>query len=95
MYPTLNKRQKTGKRLESITFMFEGEEATIQLIKLDKPYKTGMKYTVYETTKNAFCSNGFFNSLNVAYDKYNLMLKNCKIITKEEFNKRKRTEYYY
>ena len=86
-YLTLNKRQQTGTVLEKTEFEFEGQKATIELIKLSKPYTDGTAYAVKENTKNAFCSNGLFVTENEAYNKYNLMRKNCNLITDTDFKK--------
>ena len=81
-YLNLNIRQKTGE----ILFQYNiNSEEFIKLIKIDKPYKTGVKYSVYETTKSAFCSNGLFINLINAIDKYLLMLRNNEIISFKEY----------
>ena len=81
-YIILNTRQKTGE----ILFQYNiNKEEFIKLIKINNPYKTGVKYSVYETTKNAFCSNGLFINLINAIDKYLLMLRNNEIITFKEY----------
>lgn len=48
----------------------------INVIKLNKPYKNGIAFAVYETTSNSFCSNGLFKNYNAAIEKYKLMLEN-------------------
>ena len=72
-YLTLNNRQIQGKLIACTNFK---DGSFINLIRLKKPYKTGIKYSVHETTKNAFCSNGLFKTSNEAFIKYNLMVKN-------------------
>ena len=49
----------------------------INLIKINKPYANGISYAVHETTKSPFCSNGLFNTLTKAKEKFNLMVKNA------------------
>lgn len=81
-YINLNKRQKTGE----ILFQYNiNNDEVIKLIKLNNPYKTGVKYSIYETTKNAFCSNGLFINIIPAIDKYLLMLRNNEIISFKEY----------
>ena len=47
-YINLNTRQKT----DEILFQYNiNNEEFIKLIKINNPYKTGVKYSVYETTK--------------------------------------------
>ena len=75
MYIALNKRQLTGKLLAGCNFK---DGSFVNLIKLDKPYKNGISYSVYETTNNAFCSSGIFDTFHKAIEKYNLMIKNNK-----------------
>ena len=78
MYLTLNKRQKTGKLIAYCNFK---DNSFVNLIKLYKPYKDGTAYCVYETTNNAFMSNGLFKDVLKAFEKYNLMVKNgCSFI---------------
>lgn len=48
----------------------------VNLIRLNKPYKDGTAYAVYETTKSAFCSNGLFKTLEDAQKKFDLMVRN-------------------
>ena len=48
----------------------------VNLIKLNKPYANGISYAVYETTNNAFCSNGLFKTYEKAKLKFELMIKN-------------------
>ena len=49
----------------------------INLIRLVKPYKNGMSYAIYETTKSPFCSNGMFKTFEKAQEKFDLMVKNA------------------
>jgi len=53
----------------------------INLIRLTKPYANGASYAVHETTKSPFCSNGLFKTIEQAQAKFNLMVKNNKLIT--------------
>jgi len=48
----------------------------VNLIRLNKPYKNGISYAVYETTKNPFCSNGLYKTFDKAKIKFDLMVKN-------------------
>jgi len=48
----------------------------VNLIRLIKPYKNGIAYAIYETTKSPFCSNGLFKTIEKANEKFNLMVKN-------------------
>ena len=84
-YLTLNKRQTTGETIKSIDFIFNGLQANISLIKLEKPYKDGTAYSVSENTSNSFCSNGLFIHEHEAINKYYLMLRNCDLITDDEY----------
>ena len=86
-YLELNKRQSTGETIKEISFIFEGKEAYIKLIKLDKPYADGTSYAVIENTSNAFCSNGLFAYENQGLSKYYLMLKNCNLIKEDQYKK--------
>ena len=38
------------------------DQSFVNLIRLNKPYANGISYAVYETTNNAFCSNGLFKT---------------------------------
>ena len=85
-YIQLNKRQITGEILENIEFietnnMGNKNNSSIKLVKLEKPYKDGTSYSVIDNTINPFCSSGLFKSLDIAYDKFNLMQQNCKLIS--------------
>ena len=98
-YIKLNKRQTTGEILENIDFIETNNlgnknNSSIQLVKLEKPYKNGIAYAVIDKTINAFCSSGLFNSLDIAYDKFNLMRRNCGLISNDEFKKLQKTKYY-
>lgn len=53
----------------------------INLIRLKKPYANGASYAIHETTKSPFCSNGLFKTIEQAQSKFNLMVKNNKLIT--------------
>ena len=99
-YLQLNNRQKTGELIENIDFIEVNNignknKSSIKLVKLANPYKNGIKYAVIDNTINAFCSSGLFQSLDVAYDKFNLMLRNCNLISNDEFKNRQKTNYYF
>jgi hypothetical protein len=49
----------------------------VNLIRLTKPYASGIKYAVHETTKSPFCSNGLFATLEAAKRKFDLMVANA------------------
>ena len=98
-YIQLNKRQTTGKVLENIEFIETNiignkNNSNIKLIQLDRPYKNGITYAVFDNTINAFCSSGLFKSLDVAYDKFNLMRRNCGLISNNDFKNLQKTKYY-
>tara|TARA_Y100000114_G_scaffold103419_1_gene96532 strand:- start:1594 stop:1863 length:270 start_codon:yes stop_codon:yes gene_type:complete len=52
------------------------DQSFVNLIRLNKPYANGISYAVYETTNNAFCSNGLFKTYEKAKLKFELMIKN-------------------
>jgi len=54
----------------------------INLIRLKEPYKNGVKWAVYETTKSPFCSNGLFKTFETANEKFELMVKNGQTVSK-------------
>ena len=88
-YLQLNKRQTIGEIIENIEFietnnMGNKNNSSIMLVKLEKPYKNGISYSVIDNTINPFCSSGLFKSLDIAYDKFNLMQQNCKLISKNK-----------
>ena len=98
-YTQLNKRQTTGEIIENIEFIETNNignknNSSIKLIKLEKPYKGGISYSVIDNTINPFCSSGLFKSLDIAYDKFNLMRRNCKLISNDEFKNIQKTKYY-
>jgi hypothetical protein len=66
------------------------DQSFVNLIKLNKPYANGISYAVYETTNNAFCSNGLFKTYEKAKLKFELMIKNhsyqSKVIEKNKIN---------
>lgn len=69
-YPTLPKRVFKSPLVEFANFE---DGSTINLIRLNKPYKNGISYAVHETTKSPFCSNGLFKTLEGA----KLKFENC------------------
>ena len=89
-YIELNKRQLEGKRLEYEEFMYAGQQAKCELIEIARPYANGVKYTVNENSRSAFCSCGLFTDLQEAKRKYFLMLRNCDVITDAELRQRTR-----
>lgn len=72
-YLTLPKKVFNSPLLEYVNFK---DNSSINLIRLNKPYKNGVSFAVYETTKNPFCSNGLFKTFEEAKDKFDLMVKN-------------------
>jgi hypothetical protein len=86
-YLILPKRVFNSPLLEYANFQ---DESFVNLIKLNKPYANGIGYAVYETTNNAFCSNGLFKSYEKAKLKFELMIKNhtynSKLIKKGKTN---------
>ena len=77
-YLILPKRVFNSPLIEYVNF----EDGTfMNLIKLTKPYKNGITYAVYETTKSPFCSNGLFKTIDKAKDKFNQMVKNNSRLT--------------
>lgn len=77
-YLTLPKRVFNSPLIEYVNFE---DGSIINLIRLNKPYKNGITYAVYETTKSPFCSNGLFKTIDKAKDKFNQMVKNNSKIT--------------
>ncbi len=78
-YPTLPKRVFNSPLIEYANF---ADGTFINLIRLIKPYKNGISYAVYETTKSPFCSNGLFKNYEKAKIKFDLMVKNNQYDTK-------------
>ena len=77
-YLILPKRVFNSPLIEYVNFV---DGSNINLIRLNKPYKDGTKYAVYETTKSPFCSNGLFKTIDKAKDKFNLMVINNSKLT--------------
>ena len=77
-YLTLPKRVFNSPLIEYVNFE---DGSNINLIRLNKPYKNGITYAVYETTKSPFCSNGLFKTIDKAKDKFNLMVINNSKLT--------------
>ena len=77
-YLTLPKRVFNSPLIEYVNFV---DGSNINLIRLNKPYKNGITYAVYETTKSPFCSNGLFKTIDKAKDKFNQMVINNSILT--------------
>lgn len=48
----------------------------INLIRLNKPYKNGDSFAIYETTKCTFCSSKLFKTYEKAKENFELMIKN-------------------
>ena len=61
-----------------IMFANFADGSFVNLIKLNKPYKNGLSFAVYETTKSPFCSNGMFATFEKAKTKFDLMVRNGK-----------------
>ena len=77
-YLILPKRVFNSPLIEYVNF----EDGTfVNLIRLNKPYKNGITYAVYETTKSPFCSNGLFKTIDKAKEKFNRMVKNNSKLT--------------
>ena len=85
-YIELNARQLEGNRLLEEEFIFGNQKAKCELIEISRPYANGVRYTVNENSRSAFCSCGLFTDLNEAKRKYFLMLRNCDVITDKEYN---------
>ena len=77
-YLILPKRVFNSPLIEYVNFE---DGSIINLIKLTKPYKNGITYAVYETTKSPFCSNGLFKTIDKAKYKFNQMVKNNSRLT--------------
>jgi hypothetical protein len=77
-YLILPKRVFNSPLIEYVNFE---DGSNINLIKLNKPYKDGIAYAVYETTKSPFCSNGLFKTIDKAKDKFNQMVINNSRLT--------------
>lgn len=75
-YLQLTKKALTGKLIACTNFK---DGSFVNLIEIQNPHKDGTKYTVHETTKSSFCSNGLFKELNQAILKYNRMIVNGSI----------------
>lgn len=79
-YPNLPKRVFNSPLIEYANFE---DGSFVNLIRLNKPYKNGISFAVYETTKCAFCSNGLFKTYEKAKEKFELMIRNnCSLETK-------------
>ena len=72
-YPILPKRVFKSPLIEFANFE---DGSFVNLIKLNKPYASGVCYAVYETTKSPFCSNGMFKTYEKAKAKFELMVRN-------------------
>lgn len=72
-YLTLPKKVFNSPLIEYVNFK---DNSFINLIRLNKPYKNGVSFAVYENTKNPFCSNGLFKTFEEAKVKFDLMVKN-------------------
>ena len=72
-YLILPKRVFNSPLIEYANFE---DQSFVNLIRLNKPYANGISYAVYETTNNAFCSNGLFKTYDKAKLKFELMIKN-------------------
>jgi len=72
-YLQLPKRVFNSPTIEFVNF---NDGSFVNLVKLNKPYKNGISFAVYETTKSAFCSNGLHKNYESAKAKFNLMVKN-------------------
>ena len=77
-YLILPKRVFNSPLIEYVNFK---DGTFVNLIRLNKPYKNGITYAVYETTKSPFCSNGLFKTIDKAKDKFNQMVKNNSRLT--------------
>lgn len=77
-YLILPKRVFNSPLIEYVNFV---DGSNINLIRLNKPYKNGISYAVYETTKSPFCSNGLFKTIDKAKDKFNQMVINNSRLT--------------
>lgn len=73
-YLTLPKRVFNSPLVKYANFQ---DGSFVNLIRLNKPYKDGTSWAVYETTKSPFCSNGLFKTLDKAKAKFDLMVKNA------------------
>jgi len=72
-YLILTKRVFNSPLIEFCNFQ---DNSNINLIRLNKPYKNGVSFAVYENTNNPFCSNGLFKTYEQAKQKFDLMVKN-------------------
>ena len=77
-YLILPKRVFNSPLIEYVNFV---DGSNINIIRLNKPYKDGTTYSVYETTKSPFCSNGLFKTIDKAKDKFNRMVINNSRLT--------------
>ena len=75
MYLILPKRVFNSPLIRYANFK---DGSHVNLIRLNKPYATGVAYAVHETTKSPFCSNGMFKTYKKAMEKFNLMVRNAK-----------------
>ena len=71
-YLILTKRVFNSPLIEFCNFQ---DSSNINLIRLNKPYKNGVSFAVYETTKNPFLSNGLFKTYEEAKQKFDSMVK--------------------
>ncbi len=74
-YLMLPKRVFRSPLIEAVNF---NDGSHVNLIKLNKPYASGIAYAVHETTKSPFCSNGLFNTYDAAKAKFDLMVRNAR-----------------
>jgi len=72
-YPVLPKRVFKSPLVEYANFE---DGSFVNLIRLNKPYSTGISWAVYETTKSPFCSNGMFKNYITAKMKFESMISN-------------------
>jgi len=70
---TLNNRQKKGKLIAYCNFK---DGTFVNLIKLDKPYKDGTRYSVFGYSNHPFMSDGLFKNILSAFEKYNILVSN-------------------
>ena len=78
-YPTLPSRVFNSPLIRYANFE---DGSFVNLIRLIKPYKNGVSYAVYETTKSPFCSNGLFKTYEAAIKKFELMVRNGSLQSK-------------
>jgi len=78
-YLILPKRVFNSPLIEFANF---ADGSHVNLIRLNKPYANGISYAVHETTKSPFCSNGLFKTYEKAKQKFDLMVRNAKHVSK-------------